>query len=145
VSDVYIYYFIGPHGPNRKKSLSARPATLEAIKGRGEAVMESQIVVDHTELDGDGFLVAAVRNDASAIDIITAQIESLEARAASRDNEAIDSTDREEKYMLSLESRELRKQARTLKSRRAELVAAEMSDSIDTREFMRFGTRVATE
>jgi hypothetical protein len=145
MSDAYIYYFIGPHGPNRKKSLSARPATLEAIKGRGKAVMESQIVVDQTELDADGFLVAAVGSDSPEIDRITAQIGSLEIRAASRDDEAIDSTDGEQKYMLSLESRELRKQARILKSRRAELMAGELSYPSDTMEFMRFGTMVTSE
>jgi hypothetical protein len=127
MSDVYIYYFIGPHGRNGKISLSARPATLEAIEGRGEAVMESQIVVDHTQLDEDGFLAATVGGAPYAINDIVAQITSLEVRAASRDNEAIRSTDGAEKYMLSLESRELRKQARNLKSRRAESVAGELS------------------
>jgi hypothetical protein len=118
MSDVYIYYFIGPQGPNGRNSLSARPATLEAIKGRGEPVMESQIVVDHTQLDAYGFLAAAAGSDSYAINDIVAQISSLEVRAASRDNEAIGTTDDAEKYMLSLESRELRKQARNLRSPR---------------------------
>jgi len=47
MTDVYVYYFTrsGPHG---EKVLSKRRATLETINGRGQAVMESQIVVDHT-------------------------------------------------------------------------------------------------
>jgi hypothetical protein len=43
--------------------LFARPATLEAIAGKGEPVLESQIVVDHTELDAEGFLLANVGDD----------------------------------------------------------------------------------
>jgi hypothetical protein len=121
MSDVYLYYFIERRGPDGEKLLSTRPATLEAIKGRGKPVMESQIVVDHTELDGEGFLVATVGNDSYAINDITARICSLELRAASRDNEAMDTNDGVEKYMLSLESRELRKQAQHLRSRRTQL------------------------
>jgi len=141
--DAYVYYFIAPNGPDGEKLLSVRPATLEAIKGRGEPVMESQIVVDHTELDGDGFLVAAVRNDSHEINDIAAQIWSLEVRAASRDNEALQSTDGIEKYMLSLESRELRKQARTLKSRRAEMTG-ELSSRKETKDFVQFEEGLAT-
>lgn len=136
--DVYIYYFKTSNGPNGKKTLSKRPATLDAIKGRGEPVMESQIVVDHTELDADGFLPAAIGNDSNAIDDIAAQIWSLEVRAASRDNAALASADRIEQYMLSLESRELRKQARNLKSRRAEMKDGELSYRTDSNDFAQF-------
>ena len=133
--DVYIYYFKTSNGLNGKKILSKRPATLDAIKGRGEPVMESQIVVDHTELDADGFLLAAIGNDSNAIDDIAAQIWSLEVRAASRDNAALASADRIEQYMLSLESRELRKQARNLKSRRTEMKAGEPSYRTEATDF----------
>jgi hypothetical protein len=136
--DVYIYYFKTSNGPNGKKILSKRPATLDAIKGRGEPVMESQIVVDHTELDADGFLLAAIGNDSNAIDDIAAQIWSLEVRAASRDNAALASADRIEQYMLSLESRELRKQARDLKSRRTEMKGGELSYRTDSTDFAQF-------
>jgi hypothetical protein len=141
---VYLYYFIASNGPNGENVLSTRPASLEAIKGRGEPVMESQIVVDHTELDGDGFLVAAVGSDSRRINDNSAQIRSLEVRAASRDNEAIASADEIEKYMLSLESRELRKQARVLKNQRTELTTGEADFRTDARDFIHFGAGVTT-
>lgn len=127
MSDVYIYFFIGLNGSVGGNALSARPATLQAIKGRGEPVMASQIVVDDTELDGEGFLVARMGSGSLSINDIAAQIGSLEMRAASRDSEAINSIDGKEKYMLRLESRELRKQARNLKSRPPGFVAAELT------------------
>lgn len=143
MSDVYIYYFKTSNGLDGKNILSRRPATLDAIKGRGEPVMESQIVVDHTELDANGFLVAVLGNDSNAIDELAAQIWSLEVRAASRDSAALASADSIERYMLSLESRELRKQARGLKSRRAEMRTAELRYHTHSTDFYRF--EVATE
>jgi hypothetical protein len=143
--DVYIYYFKTSNGPNGKNILSTRPATLEAIKGRGEPVMESQIVVDNTELDADGFLLAAIGNDSNAMGDIAYQIWSLEVRAASRDSAALVSADRIEQYMLSLESRELRKQARELKNRRAELRTGELRWRTDSTDFVQFDAGLATE
>jgi hypothetical protein len=143
--DMYIYYFTRSLGRDGESVLSARPGTLEAIKGRGEPVMETQIVVDHTELDAEGFLVAEGGGDSYAIENASAQIRSLEARAASRDSEAIDSADGIEKYMLSLESRELRKQAQALKSRRTELAAGEPSDRGDTKNGLGFERGLATQ
>jgi hypothetical protein len=142
--DAYLYYFIAPNGPNGRNILSMRPATLEAIKGRGEPVMESQIVVDHTELDEEGYLTAAFGGDSREMNDITAQIRSLELRAASRDSEAIASADGIEQYMLSLESRELRKQARLLKSQRTELMAGELGFRPDAKDLIHFGGSVAT-
>jgi hypothetical protein len=142
--DVYIYYFKISNGPGGENMLSTRPATLEAIKGRGEPVLESQIVVDHTELNGDGFLAAAVGDGSNTTYDIAAQIRSLELRAASRDTEALASADGIEQYMLGLESRELRKQARNLKSRRAEFIDGESSDRSDTKDFVPFQGRLAT-
>jgi hypothetical protein len=143
VCDVYIYYFVMSNHEDGDNMLSTRPAALETIKDRGgAAIMESQMVVDHTELDGDGFLGAAVGCDSHEINDTAAQISSLEVRAASRDNEAISSTDEIAKYMLSLESRELRKQARVLKSRRTEIVAGE-GFRTDASDFIHFGASLA--
>jgi hypothetical protein len=142
--DVYIYYFNTSNGPHGENMLSTRPATLEAIKGRGEPVLESQIVVDHTELNGDGFLAATVGDDSNTTYDIAAQICSLELRAASRDTEALASADGIEQYMLGLESRELRKQARNLKSRRAESIAGKSSYCTDTKDFVQFEGGLAT-
>ncbi|MGO9946650.1 MAG: hypothetical protein ACLPWG_07375 [Steroidobacteraceae bacterium] len=100
--------------------------------------MQSQLVVDHTELDADGFLVSAIGDGSNAIDDIAFQIWSLEVRAASRDNAALASADGIERYMLSLESRELRKQAHDLKSRRAEMRVAELRHDTDSTVFSRF-------
>jgi hypothetical protein len=135
--DVYVYYFMGPENAAGKNTLSKWPATLDAIRGKGEAVMESQIVVDDTELDGNGYFIARVGYDSYAVNDLSAQIWSLEVRAASRDIEASrlnDTTEGKEKYMLQLESRELRSQARILKSRRSEQLADEhrnLSETVD--------------
>ena len=43
MTDIYVYRFMR-RGPAGKNILSERRATLETIKGKGEAVMESQIV-----------------------------------------------------------------------------------------------------
>ena len=143
--DVYVYCFRTLH-PDGKQLLSTRLATLEAIKDRGDPVMESQIVVDHTELDGDGFLVVTFDCDSVAIEDVTAQIRSLEVRATSRDNEALVSTDGIEQYMLSLESRELRNQARNLKRQRAEIIARELEEErADTTCSVQFGAGLAIE
>jgi hypothetical protein len=64
--DVYLYHFVSRAGPGAETNLSARPATLETIKGNGEPIMESQIVVDHTELDKKGFLIGANANESPA-------------------------------------------------------------------------------
>jgi len=143
--DVYVYYFRTSNGPNGNRILSTRLATLEAIKDRGEPVMESQMVVDHTELDEDGFLVVTFGNNSVAIEDLTAQVRSLEARAHSRDNQALASADGIEQYMLSLESRELRKQARHLKRRRAEIIARELPDHTDTTNSLQFSAGMAAE
>src|ERR1700730_5726723 len=117
MTDMYVYYFMrrGSAGENR---LSMRRATLEAIKGQGEAVMESQIVVDHTEVDDNGFLIGGVGNESHPMDQLWSQIRSLERRAKSRDSEALTSNESDQgqcNYLLRLESRELRAQAQTLK------------------------------
>jgi hypothetical protein len=142
MSDICIYYFMS-NEVNGENRTSARPATLEAIKGRGRPLMESQIVVDHTELDRDGFL--ADGGESHGIIDIDAQIWSLGVGAASRDSEAIDSTDDIVKNMRGLESRERRKQTRPLRSQRIEHAASESSNQTDARDFIHFGAGLATE
>jgi hypothetical protein len=139
MSDVYIYHFITPAGPDGESRMSARPATLEAIKSRGTPIMDTQIVVDHSEVDADGFFTAGAANDSPALNDFAAQIASLHARAASRDGEAIANGNGAEQYMLGLESRELRKQARNLNIERTELVASEARDRADAAAFAEVG------
>ena len=146
MSDVYVYHFVrcGPTGEN---VLSKRRATLETIKGKGEAVMESQIVVDHTEVDGNGFLIGGVGNESHPMVELWAEIRSLERRANSRDNEALtlgESTEGQRIYSLHLESRELRNQAQRLKKQRADLMAGELDNRIDAQVFVQFGGGTTT-
>ena len=129
MTDVYVYYFMRAGA----KILSKRRATLATIKEMGEPVMESQLVVDHTEVDSNGFLMDGVDNQ--PMDEHWSQIRSLERRAASRESEAqglSESTDGSRKYNLGLECRELRNQARKLKKLHGELTAAAESASVDT-------------
>lgn len=128
MSDAYVYFFRIWNREGCGSNLSDRPATLEAIKGKGEPIMESQIVVDETELDCAGYYVGGVGEDSYVVNRLTAQIGSLEIRAASRDTEARnldERTESKDKYMLRLESRELRAQARRLTNQRTVLVANE--------------------
>jgi hypothetical protein len=149
MTDVYIYYYMVRDAPSGERKRSARPATLKAIKGKGRPLMESQLVVDHTELDDDGFLVASDGNDSYAVNDITAQIRSVELRAASRDSEALklnETTEGKDKYMLNLESRELRGQAKLLKTQRTNLQAdEELSRDNKSPEVMQFGWHPTTE
>jgi hypothetical protein len=154
MTDVYVYYFLVRDGSTNETVLSRWPATLDAIKGKGEPVMESQIVADHTEIDGDGFLIAGMvngshgANGAHAVNDLTAQIKSVELRAASRDREALnldEATQGKDRYMLSLESRELRSQAKKLKKLRADLMADELSRDNETFDIENFGYKVNAE
>lgn len=124
MTDVYVYRFIGRDGLDAR---SRHRATLETIKEIGDPVMESQIVVDDAELDANGFFCGAVANDPDSNEAVTDEIRSLNMRAASRDAEALDLDDTAagaQKYMLQLESRELRKQAQLLQ-KQYEFAAAE--------------------
>jgi hypothetical protein len=147
MTDMYVYFFMRRHGPSGEKLLSKRRATLEAIKNMGEPVMESQIVVDHTEVDGNGFLIGGVDDELHPMDERWAQIRSLERRAHSRDCQARqleESTDGRLRYMLSLESRELRSQAQRLKKHRAELMSDEYGAKIDAQVFGNLGGNPVT-
>jgi hypothetical protein len=141
MTDVYVYYFMrrGPAGENIP---SKRRATLETINGKGEAVMESQIVVDHTEVDGNGFLIGGIGNESHPMDELWAQIRSLERRANSRDSEALTLSESDEGariYLLHLESRELRNQAQRLKKQRADAMAGELGNRTDAQDFVYVG------
>jgi hypothetical protein len=141
MSDVYVYHFMR-RGPAGENMLSKRRATLETIKGKGEAVMETQIVVDHTEVDGNGFLIGGIDNESNPMDELWPQIRSLERRANSRDREALtlnESGEGARIYLLRLESRELRNQAQTLRQHRADSIAGELGNRINSQIFVQFG------
>ena len=150
MSDVYVYHFMR-RGPAGENILSKRRATLETIKGKGEAVMESQIVVDHTEVDGNGFVIGGIDNDSHPMDELWAEIRSLERRANARDSEALTLNESGEGarvyllrldarvYLLRLESRELRNQAQRLRKQRADSMAGEHGNRIDSQVLVQFG------
>ena len=141
MSDVFVYYFMRRRAAG-ENILSKRRATLETIKGKGEAVMESQIVVDHTEVDGNGFLIGGIDNEAHPMDQLWPQIRSLERRADSRDREALtlnESGEGARIYLLRLQSRELRNQAQRLRKHRADSIAGELGNRIDSQVFVQFG------
>jgi hypothetical protein len=130
VADVYIYRFMRRRGSAGENNLPQRLATLETIKGKGEADMESQLVVDHTEVDGNGFYIGGVGNESHLTDELWTQIRSLERRASSRDSEALllnESAEGARIYLLRLESRELRKQAQKLQKQRTDFMASELA------------------
>lgn len=132
--DVYIYRFMRRRGSAGDNILSQQLATLDAIKGKGEADMESQLVVDHTEVDGNGFYIGGVGSESHPMDELLAQIRSLERRAHSRDSEALllnESAEGARIYLLRLESRELRKQAQKLKNPPADFMASELARRCD--------------
>jgi hypothetical protein len=140
MGDMYVYHFMR-RGPAGENILSRRWATLETINGMGEAVMESQIVVDHTEVDGNGYLVGRSGNEAHPTDELWAQIRSLERRANSRDIEALalnESGEGARSYLLRLESRELRKQAQRLRKQGADSMVGELGNRIDSQVFVEF-------
>jgi hypothetical protein len=120
MTDVFVYYFMRPGVPGGEESLSNRRASLETIQGKGEAVMQSQQIVDHTELDANGFVIGGPSNESKSVDELWPQIRSLELRAKSRDAEALkilEGAESVRKQVLHEESLELRNQALVLKAR----------------------------
>jgi hypothetical protein len=117
VTDVSVYYFICRKGSTGEGSLSKRRATLEAIRGKGTAVMSSQRVVDHTEVDENGFLIGGACGDSHPVDESWSRIRSFESRARSRADEAMQIADATSgrKTVLLLESVALRSDAQMLK------------------------------
>jgi hypothetical protein len=147
MTDMYVYQFVGPDGSAEQNALSPRSATLEAIKDRGEPLMDSQLVVDHSELDSDGFLLR-FGISTNAIDNLWSEIRSLGLRAESRDTEALElneSTEGQRKYMLRLESRVLRDQALKLKAQRIDLLTEKFRSHTETQDFVQFGGALSTE
>jgi hypothetical protein len=131
MTDMYVYHFMRCRGSAGDEILSKRRATLETIKGKGEAVMESQIVVDHREVDDNGFVIGGISDESRPIDGLWTQIRSLELRAKSRDGDALqlsEATEGAAKYMLRLESRELRNQAKRLRNQLAGTMSDELGD-----------------
>jgi len=142
MTDVYVYRFTSRDGPSDEDARPRRRATLEAIKDIGDPIMESQIVVDDAELDANGFFWGSVANDSHATADVTNEIKSLNLRAASRDAEALnldEAAGGAHKYMLQLESRELRKQAEMLQ-RQCEFSAAESNNHSDALDFAHLGS-----
>lgn len=147
MTDKYVYYFMRPRGPAGVQVLSNRRATLDAIKDKGEAVMESQIVVDHSEVNDNGFVIGGAGSESHATDQRWSQIRSLELRANSRDSAALALDEDSQgacKYMLQLESRELRHQSRKLKEQMAGAKTSEPEDWSGVQNFVQFAGRSRT-
>lgn len=120
MTDVFVYHFMRRSGCGGKELLSKRRATLDAIQGKGEPVMQSWQIVDATEVDDNGFVIGGAGDGSHALDELWPQIRSLELRAKSRDCEAlkiVDGAEIDRQRALHLESVELRRQARILKTR----------------------------
>jgi hypothetical protein len=120
MTDVVVYHFMRSSVPAGEEALSKRRATLAAIQGKGEAVMHSLHIVDHTEVDADGFVIGGASNESLSPDELWPRIRSFELRAKSRDDEALniaEGVDSARKHRLQSESVELRSQARMLKLR----------------------------
>jgi hypothetical protein len=118
MADVCVYYFMRHGAPGDKAVLSQRRATLETIKYRGDAVLQSRRIVDHSEVDDNGFLIGGA-SDKSHPELWP-EIRSLELRAKSRDDEVLKiegSTASARKQRLQRESLELSSLARILRAR----------------------------
>jgi hypothetical protein len=146
MADVYVYRFTGWDGLTQPES-KRRRATLETIREIGDPIMESQMVVDEAHLDSDGFFYGSVANDPDPAEDLANEISSLNRRADARDREALkldEASGGAHKYMLQLESRELRKQAQKLQrqqkqERHSELAAPESGDLGATLDFGQLG------
>jgi len=129
VSDVYVYNFhrfaVGGERPSR----SLFSAALTAIENIGTPIMESQAVVDTSQLNAEGYFMPSAGFGSPEITQLSADIKTLEIRAAARDllAQSMDAGADEAAtiYMLSLESRHLRRQAQKLTIQRSEMLAAE--------------------
>ena len=132
MADAYVYFFTALDRSSGKLARSTRLATLAAIKSRGKPIMDTQTTVDETELDAAGFLVGRSVGGSVPGDEMRGEIRSLNLRATSRDREALklnDSTDGAPKYLLRVESRELRRQAGQMQQDRRDIIAAESNDA----------------
>lgn len=115
--DAFVYYFLIRDRSTGKLVSSKRRATLEAIKGLGEPLLESQMAVDDSEVDAMGFLATRSVDGSDPTGELWGEIRSLKLRAESREREAeqlIDGVQRERILILCAESRELRNRANRL-------------------------------
>jgi hypothetical protein len=111
--DAFVYQFLIPDRSTGRLVSSKRRATLEAIKGKGEPILESEMAVDDSEVDAMGFLVRSV-GDGDPTDELWGEIRSLRLRADSREREAkrlADGSAKERKLILCAEIQELRDRA----------------------------------
>lgn len=123
MTDVAVYHFMR-RSTDGKEVPSKRRATLESIQDKGVAIMQSARIVDHTEVDGSGFLMGGTGEGSHAVNELWPEIRSLELRAQSRDEEALKMVDDgaiDRKHRLQRESVELRNQARLLRDRIARM------------------------
>lgn len=112
--DAFVYHFLIRDRSTGRLVSSKRRATLEAIKSKGEPLIESRMAVDASEIDADGFLVSRSVSGSDPTDELWGEIRSLRLRAGSREREArqlSESTEREQRLILCAESRELRHRA----------------------------------
>jgi hypothetical protein len=146
LTDAYIYYFMVRDDVTGEIVRSRRRATLAAIKRIGEPVMESQIVADITEIDPEGFAIDDASDGSPPPGEVTSEIRSLQLRADSRDSRALalnETTEGEDKYMLQLESRELRSQAQKLHNSRGASTAVPPGTASGTADFADFDDLLA--
>jgi hypothetical protein len=147
MADVSVYYFMRHGGPGGKELLSKRRAILETIRDKGEAVMQSRRIVDHTEVDGNGFLIGGAGDESHPVRELWPQIRSLELRAKSRDGEVLkilEGAESDRKQMLHLESLELRNQARVLKTRIDRIRADDLRNQDSAQESISYWPRPQT-
>jgi hypothetical protein len=112
--DAFVYYFLMHDRSSGRPVSSRRRATLEAIRSRGEPLLESEMAVDDSEVDASGFLVGRSAGGEDPTDELWGEIRSLRLRAGSRERQTEqlnDGADRERKLILDAESRELRNRA----------------------------------
>ncbi|MGC2029265.1 MAG: hypothetical protein WA642_04555 [Steroidobacteraceae bacterium] len=132
MADAYVYFFTALDRSSGKIVRSTRLATLAAIKTRGKPIMDTQTTVDESELDAAGFLVGRSVGGSVLGDDMRGEIRSLNLRATSRDREAMEldeGTDGAPKYLLRVESRELRKQAGQMQQQRRDILATESNQA----------------
>jgi hypothetical protein len=112
--DAFVYFFLVRDRSSGRLARSKRRATLEAIKSRGEPLLESEMAVDDSEVDASGFLVGRSVGGEDPTDELWGEIRSLRLRAGSRERETEhlnDGADDARKLILDAESRELRNRA----------------------------------
>ena len=115
--DAFVYYFLIRDRSTGSLVSSKRRATLEAIKHRGEPLLESEMAVDDSEVDAMGFLTSRSVDGEDPTGGLWGEIRSLKLRAEAREREAMqlnEGNGRERKLILFEESRELRKRSEHL-------------------------------